>query len=284
MRIIKLEDNDIEKLKEFEIDLHLNESKIYFYDNNQLLKIFKSSIEEYITNKMFIINRLFYLKKYIDTDNFIMPNNIVRFHGFNSGYTMDFIDDSDNLKIIMDSNKISLEDKVCLLKQMAYILLETENNKVLKDINFHLSDIHEGNFIYDNKDKKVKCVDMDSSYLKGSLTSNSKYLTYNYKLWDYEKKYPLIEKGIEKGNITPNINTTILSFYYMFLNLLTNKDSYNFSKIKTYNLINNMKNIGFSKYLTDALELIYTNKVNYIDEDIINSITPKLILKYKIQN
>ena len=59
MRIIKLEDNDIEKLKEFEIDLHLNESKIYFYDNNQLLKIFKSSIEEYITNKMFIINRLY---------------------------------------------------------------------------------------------------------------------------------------------------------------------------------------------------------------------------------
>ena len=41
MRIIKLEDNDIEKLKEFEVDLHLNESKIYFYDNNQLLKIFK---------------------------------------------------------------------------------------------------------------------------------------------------------------------------------------------------------------------------------------------------
>ena len=70
----------------------------------------------------------------------------------------------------------------------------------------------------------------------------------------------------------------------MFLNLLTNKDSYNFSKIKTYNLINEMKNIGFSKYLTDALELIYTNKDNYIDEDIINSITSKLILKYKNQN
>ncbi len=33
------------KLKEFEIDLHLNESKIYFYDNNQLLKIFKKFIE-----------------------------------------------------------------------------------------------------------------------------------------------------------------------------------------------------------------------------------------------
>ena len=105
MKIIRLEDSDIEKLKEFEIDLHLNESKLYFYDNKQLLKIFKSSIEEYITNKMFIINRLFYLRKYIDTDNFIMPNNIVRFHGFNLGYTMDFIDDSDNLKIIMDSRR-----------------------------------------------------------------------------------------------------------------------------------------------------------------------------------
>lgn len=281
MKIIKLKDSDINELKEFKIDLYLNESKLYFYNNDQLLKIFKNSHKEYIINKMYIINKLFYIKKYLDTNNYIMPNNIVRFNGFNSGYTMNYINNSNNLKIIMDSNNISIEDKVYFLKQIAYILLETENNNILKDIGFHLSDIHEGNFIFDNKDKKIKCVDMDSSFINGSLTSNSKFLTYNYKLWDYEKKYPLIEDGIEKGNIIPNNNTTILSFYYMFLNLLTNKESYNFSKIGTYKLIEEMKNIGFSNELINALELIYTNKDNYIDKEIIESITPKLILKYR---
>ena len=68
---------------------------------------------------------------------------------------MDFIKNNTNIGLILNDDKISFEDKLFLIKEIGKILRKIERNTTLQEINFHLGDIHEYNFIYDNKERMV---------------------------------------------------------------------------------------------------------------------------------
>lgn len=278
MKIIRLNSKDIKKLKEYEIhsDIDNSESTLYLYED-KLLKLFNSNSEEIINNKMFILNKLFYIKDSVDIKEVVWPINLVSFGKRNKAYTMELIESNTNLSRIFNSNDVSLEDKIYFLKKIGYILRDLENNNELERIDFHLGDIHEGNFIYDNENNMVKVIDIDSSYVSGAKASRSKYLTFNDKLWDFPNKYPLDDNN---KHISSN-NTTILSYFYMLLNLITEEYSPDFS-IKVFcNVLNKLKNVGFNTELLDSIYNIYSLSDNYFDYDLLNSIDSKLILKYR---
>ena len=67
MNIIRLNSRDIKKLKEYKIhsDIDNSEATLYLY-KDKLLKLFNSNSEEIINNKMFILNKLFYVKDSVD--------------------------------------------------------------------------------------------------------------------------------------------------------------------------------------------------------------------------
>lgn len=278
MKIIRLNPNDINGLKQYEIHKSIKnrEANLYIY-MNYLFKLFKSNNQEHLDNKMYILNKLFYIKDYIDIKEIVWPNDLVKISEINRGYTMDFIKDNTNISLIFNSNKISIEDKLYFLKKIGKILEKIEMNQELRSIGFYLSDIHEGNFIYDNKNNMVKVIDIDSTYVEGSMASISKFLYLNDKLWDFPNKYPLDNNDRH----IPNHNTTIISYVYMILNLITDYYSPNMNTHEFCETLNILSSSGFNKDLLDSIYNIYSKNDNYFDYDLVDTITPYLFNKYK---
>lgn len=279
MEIIKLIPSDIKKLSQYELheSIDNSESKLYLYKTKEMLKIFKSNEKNYYLNKLFILNRLFYIKNYIDLEELVMPNKLIKIGKNKCGYTMDFIENNTNISLVLNSNKVSIEDKLYFIKKIGKAIEKTINNDILKENNFYLGDIHEGNFIYDNKNNKMKIVDLDSSYIPGMTAPNSKFLTYNDKLWTFNEKYP-IDKN---NNHIPNMNTVILSYIYILLNFLTEEYSPDINKTNFVKNINILSHVGFDKKLLDSIFNIYLPTDNFLDFELIDSITPNLVLKYR---
>lgn len=280
MDIIRLNSKDIKKLNKYELHSHIEntESILYLYNHKkELLKLFKSNDKDYILNKSFIINKLFYIKDNVDMKELVMPNSLVKVSGLSIGYTMDFISQNTNLSLILNSEKVSIEDKIYFLKKIGKIIEKIELNDTLNKNGFHLGDIHDGNFIYDNKNNMIKGVDLDSAYVRGVVAPSSKYLTFNDKLWDFPKKYPLDENDRH----IPNHNTTIISYIYMLLNFISGEYTPNISISRFCNILNDLSSVGFNKELLDAIYNIYLPKDNYLDFELIDTITPELVLKYK---
>lgn len=279
MNIIRLTSKDIKQLKKYELhdSIENTESILYLYRKRELLKIFKSTDEDYRLNKNYILNRLFYLKEHINMPELIMPKELVKVSGKNTGFTMEFIKENTNLSLVFNSSKISIEDKLFFLKEIGKIIEKIEANEILRANSFQLGDIHEGNFIFDNKNNMVKAVDLDSSYVDGMNAPNSKFLTFNDKLWDFPNKYPLSSNDRH----IPNYNTTILSYIYMLLNMITEEYVPNMSISNFCSHLNMLNDVGFNKELLDSIFAIYLPKENYFDLTLFDTINPKLILKYR---
>lgn len=279
MDTLRLTQKDLKKLDKYILheEIENNESTLFIYNKKELLKLFKITNKEYNENKIYILNELIYLKSYINLKELVLPNKIVKVSGVSSGYTMDFINKNTNLSLIMKSPNISLEDKIYFLKKVAKIISKIENDKDIKQVGFYLGDIHEGNFIYDNKNNIIKVVDLDSGYIPNMRAPISKFLTYNDKLWDFPTKYPLDE---EDRHI-PNSNTTIISLIYIILNMITDEYTPNMTISEFCECLNILKDIGFEKELLDSIYNIYLPKDNYFNYELLNTIEPKLILKYR---
>lgn len=276
MKVISLTNNEIKKLKSYKLheNIHNNESNLFLYKNDEILKMFKSCIN--IENKLVILNKLFYLEKYLDVREFVLPKFLVRC-GKRLGYTMEYVRNNTNLAVLLNDDNISLHDKIYFFTRIGNLLKKIEKNDVLKENGFHLGDIHEGNFIYDNINNMVRAVDLDSSYVTGMEAPDSKFLTFNDKLWDFPNKYPLDKNDRH----VPNKNSTILSFLYMVMNLVSEEYSPNLSTREFCYYINIMAHVGFHKELLDNMFDLYLYKDNSLDFDLIKTITPELILKFR---
>lgn len=276
MEIISLTNREIKKLKHYELNENINnkESILYRYNSRELLKVFKNFINK--ENKLFILNKLFYLEQYLDVKEFVLPNKIAKC-GRTFGYTMDLVENNTNLAVLLNRNDISLDDKIYFLTRISNLLKKIEKNDVLNENGFHLGDIHEGNFIYDNINNMVRAVDLDSAYVKGMNAPVSKFLTFNDKLWDFPNKYPLDENDRH----IPNKNTTILSLLYIVMNFVSEEYSPDMSTTEFCYNINLMAHVGFEKELLDSMFSLYLNKDNSLDFDLIKTINPKLVLKYR---
>ncbi len=279
MEIIRITSKDLKKLSKYELhrDIDNSESKLYLYQKRELLKLFKSTDKDYLYNKMFILNRLLNIKEAINIPELVLPNELAKVSGNGAGYTMNFIKENTNLGLLIKNPNISLEDKLYFINQIGRILNKIMLDKFLKGEGFHLGDIHEGNFIYDNSNNIIKVVDIDSSYIPGMEAPNSKFLTLNDKLLTFTNKYP-IDKNDKH---IPNDNTTIISFVYILLNFLTEEYSPDMNKTNFCNTLTMLSQAGFNKELLDSIFNIYKTTNNYFDFELLETINPKLILKYR---
>lgn len=279
MKKIQLNKNQFEKLVKYEIheEIKNNESYIYLYNHNELLKIFKDNDKNFLLNKLYVLNKLFYIKENLKFDELVLPNKLIELDNNPAGYSMDFIKYNTNIGRILSNNNISFEDKKFILKQISKILRKIELDKTLQELSFHLGDIHEYNFIYDNKYNTIRAIDLDSAYVKGVEAPHSMFLTMNDKLWDFPNKYPLDQNN---RHISNN-NTTILCFIYMYLNTLTNEYVPDLSIGKFCEILNMLNSIGVNKKILDSFFNIYLPNDNYLDYELLDSITESQYNKFK---
>lgn len=236
-----------------EAKLYIYKNKDHWQVNHSLLKIFYDNREVYIEKKVDVIQKLIQYRDDLQSIPLVLPTGTAAVKDQIAGYIMPYIENNVNLSLYLNNPNVSLYVKLQYLKQVYQILENIEKVKSLEN-NFYLGDIHEGNFILDIADQKIKAVDMDSSYILKSAISPSKPLTFNQNLWNYPNKYPL---DIDTDYHIPNHNTTILSFIYMLLNTLSNDKSYNWTIDKYYEYLNQLEKKGISHELLDSLYKVY---------------------------
>lgn len=185
----------------------------------------------------------------------VTPTSLVSLDGEISGFAMPFIEDNTNLALLLNNPKVTLSQKIKLLKEILNILIKVQDSHEL-DGKFFLGDIHEANFIWDITEQTVRAVDMDSSYFSGGFISVSKVTTLNYLLEGFPNKYILDD---ESGKFIPNKDITSVSFIYMLLNVLSGcNDSHHWSYNEFYNYLSFLEKKGLSKELLDIIANLYT--------------------------
>lgn len=281
MKAIILKNSDFKKLKKYKLEKGIfhNESELYYYNSKEILKMFNRTDDENTTNKKVILNSLFSLKENISDERFVMPNATVRLNDISYGYIMNLITNNINLELLLKDNNVPISNKIEILKQVGKIIQYIEHSKEFADIGFHLGDIHDSNFIYDQNDGKVKAIDLDGAYVPSMIAPNSRFLTFNDKLWDdsFHEKYPLDENDRH----IPNHNTSVISYVYMLLNNITGEYTPNLSIAAFCDELNLLADAGFKRELLDTFFNIYLPKNNHFDLELIDSITPQKVLKYK---
>ncbi len=264
MKVINVTKRQLRKMLPLNLSRSIlnKEGKLYIHDYKEnynhtqdLLKIYNNQNESYIADKVSVITKLIATFEFLDMPQLVTPTALVSLDGEISGFAMPYIENNTNLSLLLNNPKVTLSQKIKLLKEILNILIKIQDSHDL-DGKFFLGDIHEANFIWDINEQVVKAVDMDSSYFSKGFISVSKVTTFNYFLEGFPNKYILDE---ESGKFIPNKDITSISFIYMLLNVLSNSDdSHKWSYNEFYNYLSFLEKNGLSKNLLDIIANVYT--------------------------
>lgn len=262
MQIISISNHEFRKIKQYfpdsgiknmECSLYLLKDKYKWISKPKLYKKFNNTKGEYFSNKLYVISTLIDKKEEINMKEVVLPTELVSLDGEINGFAMPFIQNNVCASSIMLSES-SHDVKIECLKQIGEILDKIERKGI-----FYPTDVHEGNFIFDNDDKMMKMVDMDSVSINGSKSFDSKYLTFNPNLWDYPHKYPMNDNDRHIANI----NTMYLSYIYMVLNYISGCCYMSELSVNDfYQYMKRLRSLGLDSELVDIFELIYTRGDN----------------------
>lgn len=284
MEIINFSNREFEKLPQYKLQRGIfnTEAKLYIYDTKDkwnhvkdLVKIFFVQEGSYFSNKLYTLNELMDFREKQTVKEIITPTKLVAIDGKICGYVQRLIENNQNLVILLKDPNVSLEEKINLLFKTAKLLVKIEKNPICRKYGFYIGDLHESNFIYDFDDNEIKSIDTDSCKIGRNKPSKSKYLTFNDKLWDYPKKYPLDSEDIHISNY----NTSIISYIYMILSFFGDVNMKNVSVGEYYNYLQYLKDCGLSAEFIDMCAQIYLPSDNYLDPELIKSIDGKTLKK-----
>lgn len=278
MKVISISERNLKRMPLLQISNKIvsTEGKLYIYDHKdkwnhlkELIKIYYIQSDAYLSDKIYILSQLIAHYEAINMPEVVLPSSLVSVNGNISGFAMPFVENNVNLTLFLNNPKVSLKQKIKFLGEIYIILDKLMHIKELEG-RFFLGDIHEANFIWDVDEQMVKAVDLDSSYINGSSIPASKFLTFNERLNNNPKKYAMSENY----DPIPNKNTTILSFIYMLLNVLSgNTDSHKWSFNEFYNYIYFLEQKGCSKELISSLLTIYSKSTtNEFSIELLSSI------------
>ena len=290
METISISYKKFNQLKKLELDSSIlnTEGKLFFIkDKNKwntkmkLVKKFNNDFGIGFSNKLFTINSLSDQKDEIGIDELVLPEKLVVSNSKVIGYTMDYID-GENLGLLLKNPKLSREKAIDYLKQIGVILEKIEQlNEYNKVSNFHLNDIHEGNFVVDKKDT-VHVVDMDSCRIDNNIPCIAKYLTPYSQVELFPQKYSQ-KTGIPAiGFIMPDNNSDLYCYNIMILNYLYQDKITKLDIKEYYKYLNYLRSIDFPYELLDSFSLLFdvpNNKNPYEYLDLIPSDKGRAIKK-----
>ena len=248
---------------------HLLFKKLYV--NHDSLEEQEQKDEKYLyhtssmSNKLHTISKLNDYEKSLNIEELVIPKHQVSFKDEIIGFTVPEIKDSKSLQSIMANRKVDATEKIDYLKQVGETLKKIHHLR-LYDINFYIHDLHEGNILVTNKDKKIHFVDLDSASFSTEHALPSKPLVVDKKL-KYFSKYRFNKAAIPY----PGEDSEIYSYIMMILKTLYDGDI-NRMKLEEFNrYIGYLYTLDINGDLLRLLNAIYTdapniNPVDYLDD------------------
>ncbi len=257
MEVLNISKIKFKTLESYELnkDIFNTECKLFILDNKitrKLLKIFYIDEGVYFGNKLLTINSLINEKDNMNIDELVMPEKLVIVGKKVAGFSMPYIN-SENLQIILNSFEVPLSEKIRFLKEVGEILNVVHNTKPFNN-DFYLSDIHEGNFIYDKDSKKIRVVDLDGCKIANNVASPIKYLSTNKNISNFEYKYQRNDDGF----YIPNLDSEYFCFIMMILNTISHHQINNLSLCQFYSYLQYLRDLGVSNELLDYFNNLYS--------------------------
>lgn len=212
------------------------EGNIYIYENDKVLKIFKSKDPNILKNKY---NKIHLLNK-LKQDNITLPEKLVYIDGEFAGYSMKYYSDAETL--YEKSFRLKKSELICYLKKLKSIVLKLHLQKI------YITDFNPCNFLID-KGNIILC-DCDNwcinEFKPDILNRNTNQL---------------LKRGIELGSIMDIYNFNLMTISVLKKILITYVISYMKNSRIFYNkqaeeIINNMlmPNIIETRFIVDSFK------------------------------
>ena len=213
-------------------------------------------------NKLNTLYLLDHYKEYIPP-SFCIPDSIVTVGGKVQGLTLPKIEGQNLADILKDKN-VPVTDQLFYLKKAGQLLEQLDRirkNTALTDI--YINDLHESNFIVNDKNHELYVIDLDSCKIKDNQPTPAKYLTPTSLVTAVQGKYKLADPNCPTyGYIEADENSDLFCYTMMVLNYLYGDSAYKLSLEEYYEYLEYLRKLNYSDNFINALQNIVTNHKN----------------------
>lgn len=278
MKVTSISRKAFERLEKMKLSRNIRNTEGVIYDftpkGNPSPKVFKKLHYQngpVFGNKLFTIEMLDSNRDYLQP-SFCIPDSLVTVAGVVQGITLPKIEGKNLADILSDKN-VSVEDQIFYLQEVGQILEQLKRirqNTELKDI--FINDLHESNFIVNEKNHEVYVIDLDSCKIKNNQPTPSKYLTPNSLVDSVQGKYQFAEKDCPTyGYVVADENSDLYCYTMMVLNYLYGSNVTKLSLEEYYEYLEYLRTLGYGEKFIAALQTIVIPQKNenisqYLDE------------------
>ena len=284
MKIISISRKKFNELKKLELSREVLNTEGIVYDFNykgqeKVLKTLYTLNGPTFANKLYTLEMLDTNKEYLPS-SFCIPDYLCSVNNEVVGFTIPKIEGT-NLSTILKSKDIDYKGQIYYLKKIGEILNQLHNIRKytpLKEI--YINDLHEFNFIVDNKNRELKVIDLDSCKIGSNKPFAARFLT-PLSLINGIDKYKINEEENGAGYFIPDSNTDLYCYSTMILNYLYGDKIGSIGLDGFYEYLNYLEKIGISKDLLDCFNKLFANCKNENPLNYLDSLTNEQICRAK---
>ena len=276
MKIINISKKKFQELKKVNLSREIFNLEGVIYDfnyrgNPKILKTLYHLNGPVFANKLYTLEMLDSNKEYLPS-SFYIPDSLCTVDSKVIGFTVPKIEGT-TLSTILGSKEVSYKEQIYYLKKIGEILNQLHyirKNTPLKDI--YINDLHDSNFIVDNKNRELKVIDLDSCKIGNNKPFASRFLTSAAVINGIEK-YKLNRDVNSNGHMIADSNTDLYCYCITILNYLYGFRIESIGSIrieKFFEYLNYLEDIGVNKELINIFSRLVTNcknenPLNYLD-------------------
>ena len=286
MKVTSISRKAFERLEKMKLSRNVRNTEAIIYDftpkGNPSPKVFKKLHYQsgpVFGNKLWTLEMLDSHKEYLPP-SFCIPDSIVTVAGVVQGITLPKIEGKNLADILSDKN-VPVEDQIFYLQEVGQILEQLKRirqNTSLNDI--YLNDLHESNFIVNEKNHEVYVIDLDSCKIKDNQPTPSKYLTPKSLVTAVQGKYQLAEEDCPTyGYIVADENSDLYCYTMMFLNYLYGENASRFTLEEYYDYLEYLRTLGYGEKFINALQSIVIPQKNENISQYLDELSPEQIYR-----
>ena len=274
MKIITLSKKRFEELEKIRLSKEIFNTEAAIYDfnyrgENKILKSLYTLNGPTFANKLYTIEMLDSNKEYLPT-SFYIPDYLCTLEGKVIGYTVPKVEGT-NLSTVLRDENINYKEQIYYLRKIGEILNQLHNIRKytpLKEI--YINDLHDSNFIVDEKNRELKVIDLDSCKIGSNEPFAARFLTPISMIKGIDK-YKVNEDLNSNGYIVPNSDSDLYCYSMIILNYLFGDKINNIGIENFYEYLNYLETIGINKELIEIFSRLLVdncnnkNPVNHLD-------------------
>ena len=223
MKIITLSKKKFKELEKISLSREIFNTEGILYDFNykgdkKILKKLYILNGSVFANKLYTLEMLDNNKEYLP-NSFVIPDYLCTVNGEIAGFTMPKIEGT-NLSTILQSSNGDYKEQIYYLKKIGEILNQLHNIRKYTSLkNIYINDLHDSNFIVDNRNRELRVIDLDSCKIGSNKPFASRFLTPASIISGVDK-YKLNEDENSSGYIIPNSDSDLYCYSIIILNYL----------------------------------------------------------------